>query len=86
MGRGVPMKASVENTTGYDKYSSGLVDYVKHEGSAETFEKCRTVIQTFVDEQDFLTHAPTISRALQLPLLCTTLALETLQFNTGAVN
>lgn len=43
--RGVFMPAHISDTSGHRIYGSRFVDYVKHEGTLEAYEKFRFIIQ-----------------------------------------
>lgn len=59
------MPASLSEAKEYRIYGSRFVDYVKNEGTPDAYDKFRFIIQGFDDEQDLLTHAPTVMRASQ---------------------
>lgn len=57
------------DTQGAGVYGAGFVGLIKHEGAPNAFQKSRFVIESFNDRNCFLTHALTIQRASQRPLL-----------------
>lgn len=67
--RGVFVPATVADAKGQRIYGSRFVDFVKNEGTPEAFEKSRFIAQAFNDEIEFMTHAPTVTRAAQRILL-----------------
>lgn len=80
------MPANTLVASGYRIYGSRFVDYTKREGTPDAYEKFRFIIQGFDDDQDFLTHAPTVFRASPRLLLSTAPADPGLKIKNRDVN
>lgn len=63
--RGVFVPATINDGCGHRIYGSCIVDYIRHEGTTEAYEKLRLVAQAFNDEIEFMTNAPKVMSAWQ---------------------
>lgn len=84
--RGFLMLAALDDSLDHRIRGSLFVDYARIEETPEAYERSRFIISGFDDKHDLMTHAPTVTRALQRLLLLTTPSDEILNLKNREVD